>query len=116
VGGQTVSRPAALALWQLFGTTNQLLAGLTLVLVTLWLRQSGRTTWPTGVPAVLMMGSTIVAMSQNLAGFAPGGAQADTPLFVVGSVLFLMALWLLVEAALALRRPVDRAARDASAR
>jgi hypothetical protein len=52
-------------------------------------------------------------MAGNLAGFAPGGAQADTPLFVVGGVLFLMALWLLVEAALALRRPLDPPARDA---
>jgi carbon starvation protein len=104
VGGQTVARPAALALWKLFGTTNQLLAGLTLVLVTLWLRGLGRPTWPTGVPAVFMMGSTIVAMGSNLLDFGPGGSQADTPLFVVGGVLFLMALWLLVEAALALRR------------
>ncbi|MHC5211972.1 MAG: carbon starvation CstA family protein [Planctomycetota bacterium] len=113
VDGQTVSKPAALALWKLFGTTNQLLAGLTLVLVTLWLRRAGRATWPTGVPAVFMLGSTITAMAGNLAGFAPGGAQADTPLFVVGGVLFLMALWLLVEAALALRRPLDPPARDA---
>jgi carbon starvation protein len=105
VGDQTVARPAALALWKLFGTTNQLLAGLTLVLVTLWLRQIGRAAWPTGVPAVFMMGSTIVAMAENLAGFAPGGPQADVPLFVVGGVLFLMALWLLVETGLALRRP-----------
>ena len=29
VDGVVVSRPAGLALWQLFGTTNQLLAGLT---------------------------------------------------------------------------------------
>ncbi len=97
-------RPAALALWKLFGTTNQLLAGLTLLLVTLWLRAQGRTTWPTGLPAVFMMGSTVVAMAQNLRDFAPGGAQSDAPLFVVGGVLLLMALWLLVEAALALRR------------
>nr|MCH9688331.1 carbon starvation protein A [Deltaproteobacteria bacterium] len=34
VGGAVVTRPAGLALWQLFGTTNQLLAALTLVMVT----------------------------------------------------------------------------------
>jgi carbon starvation protein len=104
-GADGASRPAALALWALFGTTNQLLAGLTLVLVTLYLRQRGRATWPTGLPAVFMMASTLFAMAENLLRFAPGGRQADLPLFVVGSVLFLMALWLLVEAGLALRRP-----------
>ena len=96
-------RPAGLALWALFGTTNQLLAGLTLTLVTLYLRQRNRPTWPTAIPAVLMMGSTLVAMAVNLKTFAPGGAKADPLLLGVGSVLFLLGLWLLVEAALALR-------------
>ena len=98
-------RPAALALWKLFGTTNQLLAGLTLVLVTVWLRALRRPSWPTALPAVFMLGSTLFAMGDNLRAFAPGGAQADAPLFVVGGILLAMAAWLLVEAVLALRRP-----------
>ncbi len=100
VGG----KPAALALWTLFGTTNQLLAGLTLTLVSLWLRRRGSPSWPTAVPAVFMMGSTLYAMGSNLLAFAPGGAREDPLLLVVGGVLFLMALWLLVEAFLAIRR------------
>jgi len=96
-------KPAGLALWELFGTTNQLLAGLTLTLVTLWLRQRGRITWPTAIPAAFMMTSTLIAMTVNLRGFAPGGHHADPLLLVMGSILLALGLWLLVEALLALR-------------
>ncbi|HED65109.1 MAG TPA: carbon starvation protein A [Planctomycetes bacterium] len=92
-------KSAGLALWALFGTTNQLLAGLTLTLVTLWLRQRNKPTWPTAIPAVFMMGSTLIAMVVNL------GSFRGTPvLFGVGAVLLLLAVWLLVESLLALRR------------
>lgn len=101
-------RPAALALWTLFGTTNQLLAGLTLTLVSLWLRARAKPTWPTALPAAFMMASTLAAMATNLRDFAPGGREEDRLLLVVGSILFLLALWLLVEALLALRRPAPR--------
>ncbi|MCZ6506886.1 MAG: carbon starvation protein A, partial [Acidobacteria bacterium] len=43
VGG----RPAGLALWQLFGTVNQLMAGLALLVVTLYLYQRRRNYWVT---------------------------------------------------------------------
>jgi carbon starvation protein len=95
-------KPAGLALWALFGTTNQLLAGLTLTLVTLYLRRLGRPAWMAAIPAVFMMASTLVAMLINLRTFAPGGAKEDRLLFVVGGLLFLLGAWLLVEAALAL--------------
>ncbi|MFQ5507178.1 MAG: carbon starvation protein A, partial [Planctomycetota bacterium] len=47
VGG----KPAGLALWTLFGTTNQLLAGLTLLLASLYLRHRRWPAWPTAIPA-----------------------------------------------------------------
>jgi carbon starvation protein len=103
-------RPAGIALWSLFGTTNQLLAGLTLVLVSLYLRRLGRPTWPTAVPAVFMLGSTLFAMGENLIRFAPGGASPDKVLFVVGGVLMLLGVWLLVETAVSLGRPLREAA------
>jgi carbon starvation protein len=102
-------RPAGLALWALFGTTNQLLAGLTLTLATLYLRQRRWPAWPTAVPAAFMMASTLVAMGANLFEFAPGGPKADLLLFLVGGALFLLGAWLLIEAVAALW---PRAARD----
>jgi len=96
-------RPAGLALWGLFGTTNQLLAGLTLTLVTLYLRRRRKPSWPTAIPAAFMMASTLIAMAVNLRAFGPGGERADTLLFVVGGVLFLLGVWLLLEGIAALR-------------
>ena len=49
-----------------------------------------------------MMGSTLAAMIVNLRTFAPGGAKQDTLLLIVGAILFLLGVWLLVEALLAL--------------
>jgi carbon starvation protein len=99
VGG----KPAALALWALFGTTNQLLAGLTLTLATLYLKHRRLPYWPTGIPAVFMMISTISAMWANLMRFR-SGPGADPRLFAIGSILLALGVWLLVEAGLALRR------------
>lgn len=95
-------KPAALALWTLFGTTNQLLAGLTLLLVTLYLRQRGRAVLYTGLPAVFVLSSTMIAMTVNLMGFAKGGVQ--WLLLVVGSMLWLIGAWVVVEALLAWRQ------------
>lgn len=105
VGG----KPAGLALWSLFGTTNQLLAGLTLILVSLYLRKRGKPVIYTAIPAVLMMGSTLAAMVVNLRTFAPGGAKEDTLLFSVGGILMLLGVWLLVESVLVLRNPKSQA-------
>ncbi len=100
VGG----RPAGLALWTLFGTINQLLAGLALLTVTLYLKQRGRSVWFTGLPMLFMLVSTIAAMVSNLGDFWARWDQGTGALFVVGSILLVMALWLVVEAALAFAR------------
>lgn len=103
VAGVIVQRPAGLALWQLFGTTNQLLAALTLFLATLYLRSKRWPTWPTGLPAVFMLASTLVAMIQNLTKFS------DPLLLGVGGVLVLLGVGVVVEGLLALRRPLPPA-------
>ncbi|RKY21381.1 MAG: carbon starvation protein A, partial [Planctomycetota bacterium] len=96
-----VQREAGMTLWQLFGTTNQLLAALTLLLATRYLARRGRWAFVTGVPMVLMLISTLVAMSANLVTFVGSG---QVLLAVVGGVLLLLALWLTLEGVLAWRR------------
>ncbi len=96
-------RPAGLALWQLFGTTNQLLAGLALLVVTLYLRQRGRNFWVTGIPMVFMMVSTVIAMIANLRRFWGLWGSGGGALFVVGAVLLVLAIWLCAEAVLRFR-------------
>ncbi len=97
-------RPAGLALWTLFGTINQLLAGLALLTVTLYLRQRGRSIWFTGLPMLFMLVSTIAAMVSNLRGFWRRLDEGTGALLVVGSILLAMAIWLVIEAALVFRR------------
>ncbi len=57
---------AGLVLWQLFGSTNQLLAGLALLTVSLYLLERGRMALPYLVPMVFMMVTTLIAMSSKL--------------------------------------------------
>ncbi|MFZ0391255.1 MAG: carbon starvation protein A [Calditrichia bacterium] len=91
-------RPAGLALWRLFGTTNQLLAGLALLAVTLYLLQRGKPWYYSGLPMIFMLISTLKAMAENIAEFF---TKSEWPLFSVGIFLFILAAWLIVEAAIA---------------
>ncbi len=97
-------RPAGLALWQLFGTVNQLLAGLALIVVTLYLAWRRRAIWVTGAPALFMMVATLAAMGSNLRRFWSQWDSGGAVLFVVGLVLLLLAAWLILESILCLRR------------
>jgi carbon starvation protein len=92
---------AGLVLWQLFGSTNQLLAGLALLTVSLYLMQRRRFALPFLLPMVFMMITTLIAMTTKLLSFWRDGNS--TLLFVGGAITFI-ALWLVVEAALAIRR------------
>lgn len=94
-------KAAGLALWQLFGTTNQVLAALTLLTVTLYLMHRRRPFWFTGVPMLFMLATTLVAMSYKMSDFWNSGAHL---LLVVGGIILALSLWLGVEAALRLKR------------
>ncbi|HYF13458.1 MAG TPA: carbon starvation CstA family protein [Phycisphaerales bacterium] len=70
--GVTVSIPLAflfladpkayLAYWTLFGTSNQLLAALTLIGVTVWLHKQGRRFWYTLAPGLFVLVITVLAL------------------------------------------------------
>jgi len=97
-------------LWPLFGTTNQLLAGLSLLVLTLFLLKLGRNVWVTAVPMVFLLFMTTWAMILNLVGFV---TDDQVLLTVVGGTILVLELWLLFEGAAAFRRhfrdPGDRA-------
>jgi len=105
VDGQAVG----LALWQLFGSTNQLLAGLALLVVSLYLIERRRISLPYLLPMLFMMVTTVVAMVSKLRAFAAAG---NTTLLGVGAAITVIAVWLVVESVLAVNRyrrspPVD---------
>jgi carbon starvation protein len=53
--------------WTLFGTSNQLLAALTLLAVSVWLRRSGKAYWFTLVPMAFVMTITVWALVLQIA-------------------------------------------------
>ena len=60
-----------------------------------------------------MLASTLIAMVTNLMGFVSGAQTADDAtgyilLAVVGGILLLLGVWLVIEAAFVLMKPVDR--------
>ena len=92
---------AGLALWQLFGTTNQVMGALTLLAVTLYLIQRKRPAWATGIPMVFMMVTTLAAMSVKIRDFYRDDAYL---LLAIGMSIMGLSLWLAVEAGLRLKR------------
>jgi carbon starvation protein len=91
-------------LWQLFGTTNQLTAGLALAVIAVWVTKSSRNPLAVLIPLVFLLVMTSWALVLNLVRFV----TADDPMQVfllapLDAVIFVLALWLIVEASLALR-------------
>ena len=92
---------AGLVLWQLFGATNQLLAGLALLVVAVYLIQRKRPAWPYLIPMVFMLIGSLMAIFTKLLEF---WRDANWLLLFVGGCITGISLWLIVEAALTLRK------------
>ena len=99
--------PAYRVVWPLFGSINQLLAGLTLVGLSLWLARAGKGTavrLAVGVPMVFMMAMTVTALVMQI-------RDATNPVLrVVAIVLLALAVWVTTEAVVALLRSRPRSA------
>lgn len=99
-----------LLFWTLFGTSNQLLASLTLLGVTVWLHNQGRRCWYTLLPMLFVMSITLTALTLQIlggirSGVATGKWLGAEPLnAAVGLVLLGLALMFIVQAVRAIRR------------
>ncbi len=93
-------QPVGLALWSLFGSTNQVLGALTLLTVTIYLRQKGRRYLSTFLPMAFMLTVTILAMVLDIRKYL---ASSQLLLAVACSILVL-SVWLVVEAVIRFRR------------
>ncbi len=96
-------KAVGLALWELFGTTNQILAALGLLTVSLFLYRLRKPIIYTLIPMVCMMGMTVTAMVIKLSINFSAGRWS---LFSVGMVILVLVLWLVVEAALSFKRHI----------
>jgi carbon starvation protein len=84
--------PAWKMIWPIFGATNQLLAGLVLMVVAVWLKKNGKHIWFVVIPMVFMLVMTLWALllviiqyKLSLIGF-------------IGAILLFLAIMLIFEA------------------
>jgi len=96
--GQVI--PVWRAIWPVFGATNQLLAGLALLAVTVWLKRTGRSWLFTGIPMVFMIGMTLTATVMLIF-----STTTATPVRVISVFLFGLGVLMVVEAFRSLRKP-----------
>jgi len=106
VGGQEI--PIWRAFWNLFGISNQLLAALALLGVTVWLHQKGKSLWFTLGPTIFMlivtMWSLMITGQIHLGRLRAGNVAALHHIeFLVAVALFVMSVWIVVEAILLAR-------------
>jgi len=96
----------ALILWPLFGTLNQLIAALALLVITVYLHAKGKPIWFTGIPFVIMVIITGCALAYNLHAFLVGTefVKKQPHLFVIGSIVAALEVWMIVEVILHVRK------------
>ena len=99
-------QPVGLALWSLFGSTNQVLGALTLLAVSIYLRQKGRNYLYTFLPMAFMLTVTIVAMVLDIRKYLAGGQLL---LLGVAVSIFVLSAWLVVEAVIRFRKDTAQA-------
>jgi carbon starvation protein len=89
------SGAGAMKMWPLFGATNQTLASLALIIITLYLKRRGGLKWlVSGIPAVFMTVMTIWALILNQAKWGAGGNMLLT---VINICILIIALWIATE-------------------
>ncbi len=95
------SGTGALKLWPLFGAVNQTLAGLALITITLYLKQSYKDAryLIAGIPALFMVVMTSWALIANEGNFV---TAKNGLLMVVNGVIIIVVLWLVIEGLMAL--------------
>jgi carbon starvation protein len=89
-------------LWQMFGAANQLMAGLSLLIVTVWLKEQKKnpsfTLWPTIFMYITTLAATLVtarnlyvtiAVAPNMAPISVAGAWA---MIIISVLLFIAAI------------------------
>ncbi len=95
-------------LWPLFGTSNQLLAAISLIILTIWLKRKGRNIIYTLIPLLFLLFVTLWAMGEQV--FFQWAIWSDSGgnmlLFIFGSVILGFTIWIILEA-LSLTRSIS---------
>ena len=100
-------------IWPLFGTANQLLAGISLLLISIWLKRLGRNYAYTLIPMIFLMFMTLYALFQQvLFEWSWLGNNSNTLLFVLGAIIFVFAAWIALTSFQALSGKFEQSIKD----
>lgn len=98
--GLTKAGMGGLILWPVFGATNQLLGGLALLVVTVWLVRRRIPAWATAIPMIFMLAMTgwaIVGLLQQFLRPLLSGDPVKWHLVVVAGLMLLLEVWIVIE-------------------
>ena len=84
--------PAWKIIWPVFGATNQLLAGLALMVVAVWLKKKGKPIWFVILPMIFMLAMTLWALFIIIVQYQ------FSLLGIIGGILLFLAVLLIMEA------------------
>ena len=91
----------AAKLWVLFGASNQLLAGLSLTVVGVWLYRTGRPWIHIAIPLVLVLAIAGTSMVIKVGELLDAGSYL---LATIGSIILALEVWVVLEGIAAVRR------------
>ena len=94
-------KKGALSLWPLFGTVNQLMAAMALLVITVFLAWRKIPSFVTAIPLIFMVIISGWAMIYNLYKFM---SNSNWLLFVVGLAVFLLEIWMIFETLIVLKK------------
>ncbi|GJQ58623.1 MAG: carbon starvation protein A [Candidatus Scalindua sp. AMX11] len=87
-------------LWPIFGAANQLLAGLSLLILSVYLFRKGRKVLFTLIPMIFLVIMTSIAMIMSLGDFIK---SRNWVLIILSILLLSFSLWIILEAVVAIR-------------
>ncbi len=97
------SGKGAMILWPLFGTVNQLLASMSLLVITIYLAKQRISIKFTAIPMIFMIIMTGWAMILGLQNFYH---DQNWLLFVISTMVFALEIWMIIEAVLYFKKEV----------
>ena len=90
----------AMKLWPLFGSVNQLLAGLALLIITIYLAKRNVSIFYSAIPMVFMVIMTGWAMAINIRNYY---TSANWLLFSIGLAVFALEIWMIIESVIVMK-------------
>jgi carbon starvation protein len=101
------SGTGAFKLWPLFGAMNQLLGGLALLVITVYLARKKVNSLYTAIPMVFMIAMTGWAMYYNVVQFMGDKAKGAPPnilLLVISLLIIAFEIWMIIESVIVLKK------------